>query len=511
MSHQQDSHVSLTQIETFGVERIPDHERCATPFDLFRMIFGGANTFATCMLGAFPVLFGLSFWAGAASIVIGVLLGSIILSPVSLLGPINGTNNAVSSGAHFGVHGRVVGSFLALLVAIAFFSIGVWSAGDALLGALHRMIGLPESDWVLATIYAFFALLVLVICIYGFQFMLWVNKIAVWSATILFFVGIFAFKDTFNADFAGTVSLVHPDTFWPAFIGSTLLAMSNPISFGASIGDWARYIPDTTPKYRIIGATILAQLATLSPFLFGLATACIVAEHAPQYMADNNYIGGLLAVAPGWYFLPLAMIAFIGGFSTGTASLYGVGLDMSSLVPNIFTRAKATLVIGLVAVAFIFVGRFGFNLVQSVSTFAVLIVTCTTPWMVVLGLGLIVRRGFYHADDLQVFTRGLRGGAYWFHNGWNWRGLGAWIPSAIIGLCFVNIPGQFVGPLAGLAGDIDISLPVSLLLSAALYWTLLMFFPEPSVVYGPKGPFGLPSPDVLSPNAQKTIMRHIGR
>lgn len=511
MSHQQDSHVSLTRIETFGVERIPDKDRCASPFDLFRMIFGGANTFATCMLGAFPVLFGLSFWAGVASIVLGVVLGSIILAPVSLLGPINGTNNAVSSGAHFGVHGRIVGSFLALLVAIAFFSIGVWSAGDALQGALHRLIGLPQSNLSLALIYGFFAFLVLVICIYGFQFMLWVNKIAVWSASILFFVGIFAFKDTFDADFAGTVSLASPDTFWPAFIGSTLLAMSNPISFGASIGDWARYIPASTPKYRVIGATILAQLATLSPFLFGLATACIVAQHAPQYMADNNYVGGLLAISPGWYFIPLALIAFIGGFSTGTASLYGVGLDMSSLAPNLFTRAKATLVIGLVAVAFIFIGRFGFNLVQSVSTFAVLIVTCTTPWMVVLGLGLIFRRGFYHADDLQVFTRRLKGGAYWFEHGWNWRGLGAWIPSAVIGLCFVNIPGQFVGPLAYLVGGVDVSLVVSLLLAAVLYWTLLMFFPEPQNVYGPNGPFGLPRPPTLTPDEEKMMAGRLGR
>lgn len=300
MSQQSASRAPLTKIETLGVERIPDNQRSASPFDLFKMIFGGANTFATCMLGAFPVIFGLSFWAGAASITLGVVLGSIILSPVSLFGPINGTNNAVSSGAHFGVHGRIVGSFLALLVAVAFFSIGVWSAGDALLGAFHRLIGLPQTDGVLAVIYALFAFLVLVICIYGFQFMLWVNKVAVWSASILFLIGIFAFKDTFDSSYAGSVAISEPTTFWLAFIGSTFLAMSNPISFGASIGDWARYIPATTAKRRVIGATILAQLATLSPFLFGLATACIVAQHAPQYMAENNYIGGLLAVAPGW-------------------------------------------------------------------------------------------------------------------------------------------------------------------------------------------------------------------
>ncbi len=54
--------------------------------------------------------------------------------------------------------------------------------------------------------------------------------------------------------------------------------MSNPISFGAFLGDWARYIPRQTSQARIMLAVIGAQLATLVPFLFGLATATIVAS-----------------------------------------------------------------------------------------------------------------------------------------------------------------------------------------------------------------------------------------
>jgi purine-cytosine permease-like protein len=42
------------------------------------------------------VLLGLSFWAGVASIVIGVLVGSCILAPMSLFGMRNGTNDPVS-------------------------------------------------------------------------------------------------------------------------------------------------------------------------------------------------------------------------------------------------------------------------------------------------------------------------------------------------------------------------------------------------------------------------------
>lgn len=485
--HNNNNEQSLTRIETFGVEQIPDHERNATPVDLFRMIFGGANTFATAVLGSFPVLFGLSFEAGVWAILLGAVVGSLILAPMGLFGPLNGTNNAVSSGAHFGVHGRIVGSFLSLLTAIAFFSLSVWSSGDALIGGAKRLMGLPETDLTLGLAYGLFAVLVLTVCIYGFRFLLWVNKVAVWSASALFLLGIFAFAGPFDASYAGSVQ-VGSEGFWAAFIGAALLAMSNPVSFGAFLGDWARYIPREASKGRIMLAVIGAQLATLIPFFFGLVTATIVAVQAPDYIAQNNYVGGLLAVSPTWFFLPVCLIAVIGGMSTGTTSLYGTGLDMSSVFPRLLNRVQATVMIGLMSIAFIFIGRFAFNLVQSVSTFAVLIITCTSPWMVIMILGLVIRRGFYCPDDLQVFTRGETGGRYWFHNGWNWRGMGAWVPSALVGLCFVNLPGQFVGPLGELAGGIDISLPVTLGMAALLYLALLNLFPEPAEVYGPKGP-----------------------
>lgn len=476
-----------TGIETNGVEQIPADQRDASPLDLFRLIFGGANTFATAVLGSFPVLFGLSFQAGVWAILLGVGIGALILAPMGLFGALNGTNNAVSSGAHFGVHGRIVGSFLSLLTAVAFFSLSVWSSGDALVGGAKRLAGLPETDLTLGLAYGVFAVLVLVVCIFGFRFMLWVNKIAVWASSLLFLLGIVAFAGPFDAGYAGSVNLGQAG-FWAAFVGAAILAMSNPVSFGAFLGDWSRYIPRETPKARIMLAVIAAQGATLIPFLFGLCTATLVATQAPDYIAANNYVGGLLAVAPSWFFLPVCLIAVIGGMSTGTTALYGTGLDMSSVFPRLLSRAGATLLIGVLAIGFIFIGRFTFNLVQSVSTFAVLIITCTSPWMVIMILGLITRRGFYHADDLQVFTRGQRGGHYWFLHGWNWRGMGAWLPSAAVGLCFVNLPGQFVGPLGDLAGGIDLSLPVTLGLAGVLYLLLLNLFPEPAGVYGPLGP-----------------------
>lgn len=264
------------------------------------------------------------------------------------------------------------------------------------------------------------------------------------------------------------------------------IVLSNPVSFGAFLGDWSRYIPAATPRRRVMGAAFLAQLATLLPFVFGLATASIIATRAAAYVdpAAPNYVGGLLAISPGWYFLPLCLIALIGGLSTDTIALYGTGLDFCSVL----SRVQATVLIGALSIVFIFIGRFALNLTQSISTFATLIITCTAPWMVVMILGYVTRRGWYDAQALQVFNQRRTGGRYWFAHGWNWRGLTTWLLSAVVALLFTNLPGQFVGPLGNLADGMDISLPVGLVLAAVLYLVLLAVFPEPRGVYGPAGP-----------------------
>ena len=183
----------------------------------------------------------------------------------------------------------------------------------------------------------------------------------------------------------------------------------------------------------------------------------------------------------------MCLIAIIGGMSTGTTALYGTGLDVSSMFPRLLNRVRATLLIGTIAIAFIFVGRFWFNLVESVATFSTLIDTFSCPWMAIMVIGYVTRRGYYLADDLQVFNRGLRGGHYWFTHGWNVRAMGAWLPAAFVGLSFVNLPGQPVGPLGNLAGGADLSVPVSLVVGGVLYFVLLMLYPEPDGVYGPHG------------------------
>ena len=475
----------ITEVERHGIDTIPDAHRTSGPRDLFRIQFGGANTFATIILGTFPVLLGLSLWDAVAATVVGVVLGALILMPMGLFGPRTGTNNAVSSGAHFGVRGRVLGSFLSLLTAVAFYSISVWVSGDALAGALNRLFDVPDNDAVRGVIYAVLGALVIVVVVYGYQFMLAVNKVVVIANTGLMLLGVAAYASVFDFGYDPGPDAYALGTFWPTFVLSALIVMGNPISFGAFLGDWSRYIPRATSVPSLLGATFTAQLATLVPFLFGVGTATIVAGEA-------DYVFALVQVSPVWYTLVLVVVAFLGGMSTGVTSLYGTGLDFSSVFPRL-SRVQASLFIGTLSFVFILVGRLAFDLIDSVNAFIGAIVICTTPWMIIMTIGYVVRRGHYSPSDVQVFNQGRIGGIYWFTAGVNWRGMAAWIPAAVIGLLFANYPPLIEGPWRNSAGGVDISLPVTIGIAAVVYTLLLVLVPEPRHVFGPEGPLLVPA------------------
>jgi cytosine/uracil/thiamine/allantoin permease len=120
-------------------------------------------------------------------------------------------------------------------------------------------------------------------------------------------------------------------------------------------------------------------------------------------------------------------------------------------------------------------------MVSSINAFATLIVLCTSPWMVIMMIGFVQRRGFYDVADLQVFNEGRKGGRYWFAGGVNWRAMAAWIPATTLGLLCANTP-MIAGPWRDVAGGVDVSLLVTLLTAAVTYPVLVKLFPEPPEV-----------------------------
>src|SRR5690606_694283 len=110
--------------------------------------------------------------------------------------------------------------------------------------AAARM-GLHGGDTLRAAAYGVIAIAVFVVCVYGYQFMLLINKVAVVAGSALMLLGVFAYGGSFDPSFAGSGDYILGG-FWPTWVLAVLTIMANPVSFGGFLGDWSRYIPAAT-------------------------------------------------------------------------------------------------------------------------------------------------------------------------------------------------------------------------------------------------------------------------
>jgi purine-cytosine permease-like protein len=349
----------------------------------------------------------------------------------------------------------------------------VWTSGDALVASAHRLIGRPAGDGALAVGYALIGIEIAVVALYGHGTVVALQRFVVPVVGVLLLLGVVAFAGRFSAGYAGGDYVL--GGFWPTWMLAVTVAAAGPLSYAPSLGDYSRRISRRVHSDRAVllaacGGVFGGLLVTT---LFGAFTAVTFQHLGPSYVQD------LVAGAPGWYVLPILLIGLAGGGGQGVLNLYASGLDLEALIPRL-KRVHTTLITSLAAIVLLYVGTFALNAVDSITAMTLVLNGVAAPWVVVNLLGfLLARRGRYDPDDLQVFNRGERGGRYWFVGGWNPRAVGAWAAGSAFGLLAVDTQ-LYTGPLAGLAGGVDLSLAGSAVIAAAVYATSLAAWKEPS-------------------------------
>ncbi|MEA2267555.1 MAG: hypothetical protein QOC64_165 [Solirubrobacteraceae bacterium] len=472
----------LTRIERHGIGYIPDEERASRPMNLTFILFGGSLTFSLFIIGWFPIAFGLSWWAAFTSVVVGSLVGALLLAPMGLMGPRTGTNNPVSSGAHFGVVGRLIGTLLEATASVAFAALSIWTGGDALVAGLDRFFGFEDSTFTRVVCYGVLSIIVTLISILGHNMMVGVQRFMVPTAGVMVILGIFVYAGDFDSSYAGTPDAYAIGSFWPTWLASALISLATVTSYGPYAGDWTRHISRKRfdDKPIVIAMFVGGLVGMGGSFLWGTYTATAVfASGAAD--ADTPYVFGLVDAAPIWYVLPLIYLGLASGTAQAVINTYGTGLDTSSIIPKL-NRVQATGLACAIATALVYAGYFLTGLIDSVTTFLNLLAVFSVPWIVAMIIGFVHRKGFYHPDDLQVFNRGERGGRYWFTSGLNWRAVGPWLIAAGVGMMFTNT-AWFVGPGTELTDGSDIGFFVGGIIVLILYPLALRIWPEPRYLF----------------------------
>jgi purine-cytosine permease-like protein len=453
-------------VETAGVEYVPEEARDSRPRNLGAVFLGANLTWTNVVFGAFAILFGLSFWQTVTSMAVGTAVGTLAVLPTALIGPRTGTNMTVSSGAFFGIRGRFIGSGLALAIALAFAAVTVWTSGDALVAGGHRLFGTPDGAVVHGVAYAIVAALMVAVALYGHATIVTMQKIVVPVVGLLMVAGFFAF--------AGSVDLNAPGGnyslggFWPTWALSAVLFAAAPISYGPTIGDYTRRISSIRFSDKQICAALGVGMfvGVMLPSLFGAVSALSFTNPSDSYLDD------LVAASPAWFVLPIVVISLLGGLSQGVLCVYASGLDLEGLTPRL-KRTQTTVITAAVAIVLLYLGVFVFNAVESVTAMTIALNAVITPWVAILAIGALTTRS-YDPVDLQAFAAGRRDGRYWFTRGWNVPAVVAWTVGAVFGLLTVNTE-LYVGPLANLAGGVDLSTMGSAALAGLIYGAAVRF------------------------------------
>jgi purine-cytosine permease-like protein len=447
-------------IETRGVETVPDSERTAKPGSLIRVFLGANLSLSVMVFGWIAILYGLGFWEAVSAIVVGTVIGAAFVARTALLGWKAATNNSVASGAYFGVRGRLVGSFVGLLITMQYIALTVWTGGEMTSASLSRLFGFELSDLALSFGYGLIAILIVLFAIIGYRFILKLNALIAPVMILLMALTLIALWPSFDAGYAGEPELYALGSFWPTWLLAVLTAgLAGPVSYVTQTGDWSRYISKSHSEHKLFQAHLLPWWWALlcQPFLEPLW------QRRPSMSSALQL--DMLLDHPAWLVVPLLLVAIVGSLGQGSINLYSMGLDLDAILPK-FSRLKSTILVAVISTALVFIGRFVFDAEAAVTNSVLFLTALASSWASISIFMYWRTKGQFDQVDLQVFNSQRKGGQYWFTGGWNFGAVFSWALGATAGILGVSSV-DYVGPLAEAFGGLDLSVAAAVVVSTS--------------------------------------------
>lgn len=459
------------KVETRGIDQIPDVERNSNPRNMAAAFASVQFCFAIVFFGWLLVDFGLGFWSILTAVTVGVAIGSLVIAVMALSGPLTGTNQSVSSGAYFGVRGRLIGSAIALFIDIVFLALIAYTTGQTLVDTSNILFGTATGTAPLVVGMIIACVLVVAIGYFGHATL--VASYKLWLVIGLVFQAIWVIVALPNFHLAADGTYLLGD-FWPTWLLAVTVAISIPISYITWPNDYGRRMPKSTNPFT------LGSWAWLGMFV-GCWIALMLGAFITMTFSDMStaFVDGAFAAIPTWFAIPLMLYGFLGNAVNGGPGVYNSALDLQAFLFRV-PRQVLVLVIGVVVFLVSIVGTVLFDAYDTLNALVLIMIVVVTPWAVITMVGMWLRKGQISADDLHTFAIPGGRGPYWFTGGVNYRAVTALVVGAIVG-CLFSENALFTGPLASAAGGVDLSFISAGVTGGVLYFVLEKLFPEHAV------------------------------
>lgn len=436
---------SLT-LETRGIEPVPDSDRTGSPLSLFTIWMGANSQFATLTTGVLATaVFGLSFWQAFGAIALGTVLGAALLAVFSLGGPRFGLPQMVQSRRAFGYFANFAPGALNSFTALSYFAV------NTVLGvfALQVLFGV--------TFGLALAILLIVQAVIAMAGHHLIHVVERWLSLLLIamFIALsfYAFGHGhtgvgYNVKAAGSVG-----GFSGAFILMTSISFSYAIGWVAYASDFARYLPRSTRRPRIMVPVFAAMLLAgvwIESLGAGFGTTAALSQPA-------QLVHGLVPHVLG----QATMIGIVlGAISANVITIYSGTLSALVLDLRIRRWAAALAFSAVGAVVAWFAGQHGFY--AHYENFVFVVGYWLTPWIAIVGIDLF-------ADWLARPTRAPELAVFFDRRRILRRGALVWLVAVGVSVPFWN-QALYQGPVAAAHPALgDITYFVGFAAAAVLY------------------------------------------
>lgn len=456
------SAVDAGRPETRGIELVSDGERHGRARDLFLIWAAPSVSILNLTIGASLILLGLEVWQ-AITIIVAASLLWIFPGIIAGSGPAAGTAGSVVTRAMYGILGnRLFVAVVGWFIGAVFLSL-TWLASSFMGADLLRRTGVEDPVWVPIGVTIVVAAVTIFVAIFGHGLILRAYPYMAGALFVIFLVVAGFILPTVDWQYSAPEPLSGAALWSAISIGFTVLA-SSPLSFINS-PDIARYLPRDTKPSHIALATALGGAV---PFIVFTSIGVLLATGLSTSAFEAGIDVALLDLLPVWLGPILVIGVVINTIALNAMTAYTSSMALQAIGFRL-RRIPAAIIVGVVGTALTIYLVLSSNLVEAANLMLQFLVVVSGPAMAVFTVDVILRR--YRYDGADLFDDGP-GGRFWYTGGWSIPGITALlVGGAATAVCLAT--SVWVGPVAELTGYIDLSVPVGMLVAAALYAGLL--------------------------------------
>ena len=304
------------QVESHGIDAIPDSERHGKPRELGFLWAGAFVNYASLFTASLlTTYYGLGVWDGLAATTLGTIAAAVILGLLSNTGPRSGLPQIVFTRGIFGRRGSYVGAALTLFLAIGWFAVDCVIAAQAGAQIFHTSNTLVTFALVIVI-----AAVSVGVAVYGHQT---IKVLETYGALI------------FAALSAAVFIALAPQLHWfdgatvrgPDYPGAFVLGFMTCFALVASwypfASDYSRYLPRSS-SVRAVTAWPVIGIAV--PMIMLGAFGLLLPTIDSQLASTQGPLAVISAHAPAWVAIPFFLFVVVGEIWANYLDVYTAGL-----------------------------------------------------------------------------------------------------------------------------------------------------------------------------------------